>query len=171
MSAEALALFDDTVMRGDAEFSECGRYRYRLERSWGSHAGPAVVFAMLNPSKAGAEVTDPTVTRCVGFTRRLGYDRLIVVNRAALVATDPDDLRKVAVSEACGPLNAEAVARACSEAAVVIAAWGAHPFAKLAPPIVLPANAMCLGLTRDGAPRHPLYLPANAPLIPFGRQR
>lgn len=58
-----------------AVFSKCERYRYLLWRQWrelGARAG-TVVFAMLNPSTATELVLDPTLTRCHGFTRRLGY--------------------------------------------------------------------------------------------------
>jgi len=47
---------------------------------------------------------------------------------------------------------------------VVIAAWGAHPLAReewrTLPDIAL----RCLGTTKSGAPKHPLYLPATATL-------
>src|SRR5689334_16488446 len=85
-------LFDTapTVVRKAASISECGRYRYSLHRWWG--AGERLYFVMLNPSTADAEVDDPTIRRCMGFARTLGFDGIGVVNLYAFRATKPADL-------------------------------------------------------------------------------
>ena len=62
-----------------AEFSEDGRYRYYLTRRWDKCRYP-IIFAMLNPSTATAEIDDPTLRRCIGYARKWGYGGLIVVN-------------------------------------------------------------------------------------------
>lgn len=59
-------------MNGAAVLSPCGLYRYRLERSWG--AGPRICWVMLNPSTADADTDDPTIRRCVRFSRDAGFD-------------------------------------------------------------------------------------------------
>lgn len=59
------------VIRGD--------YRYLLWREWNSDRR-TVSFIMLNPSRADAEVNDPTITRCINFAKFWGYGRLEVVN-------------------------------------------------------------------------------------------
>jgi hypothetical protein len=59
-------LFD--ISRGTAVISDCGRYRYSLTRSW-ADGDNRVVFVMLNPSTADAEVDDPTIRRCIGFAK------------------------------------------------------------------------------------------------------
>ena len=49
-----------------------GPHRYTLERRWSAVglAEPRIVWIMLNPSTAGAEVDDPTVRKVVGFSKR-----------------------------------------------------------------------------------------------------
>ena len=76
-----------------ALFSPCGRFRYRLGRRWGE--GPTIAFVLLNPSTADDQRDDPTIRRCIGFARRLGFGGLEVVNLYAYVATDPAELRRV----------------------------------------------------------------------------
>jgi hypothetical protein len=53
-----------------------------------------VCFVLLNPSTADETREDPTVRRCIGFARSLGYGALEVVNLYAYVATDPAELRR-----------------------------------------------------------------------------
>ena len=79
-------------MHRTALFSRDRRFRYRLGRRWGD--GAAVCFVLLNPSTADETREDPTVRRCIGFARSLGYGALEVVNLYAYVATDPAELRR-----------------------------------------------------------------------------
>ena len=62
-----------------ADFSECGRYRYKLWRTW-DDIRPVVMFIMLNPSTADATADDPTIRRCIGFARAWGYGGVRVGN-------------------------------------------------------------------------------------------
>lgn len=162
-----LNLFDDPRSAGvtgsDAVLSESGRYRYALTRTWAPAAG-AVCFVMLNPSTADASEDDPTIRRCIGFARAWGFGRLEVVNLFAWRATDPAALRGVA--DPVGPENDGHIMRAARGAKLVIAAWGAHGAllergeevrAMLARRFVVHH----LGLTKEGHPRHPLYLRAD----------
>lgn len=85
-------LFDtEPLVRRSAVVSDCGRYRYRLDRIWDT-ALPAVTFIMLNPSTADASNDDATIRRLAGtngFARRWGCGALIVVNLYAWRATTP----------------------------------------------------------------------------------
>ncbi|MFD3920195.1 DUF1643 domain-containing protein [Streptomyces sp. NPDC058595] len=74
-----------------ALISDCGRYRYRLTRTWGP--GPAAVMVMLNPSTADGTQDDPTVRRCVTFADAWGCGGLIVVNLYAWRATKRAELK------------------------------------------------------------------------------
>lgn len=116
---------------------------------------------MLNPSTADASVNDPTIRRCIGYTRSWGYGSLAVVNLYALRATDPDELRRH--PSPCGPDNDAAIFDAAVAASLIVCAWGADPMA--------PARAraveghlldgmplFCLGRAKEGEPRHPLMM-------------
>lgn len=152
-----------------AALSDCGTFRYALERRWGD--GLTVLFMMLNPSTADAEQDDPTIRRCIGFAKRLGYERLLVWNLYAYRATDPRDLD--AVDDPIGPENFDYHCRLVAQANLIIAAWGAKPargkftnrekIMRWGPLYELPVYA--LGLTKDGHPRHPLYVRADAELV------
>lgn len=163
----------DLLTRSDATISPCGKYRYRLTRTWsGEHALP---FIMLNPSTADANNDDPTIRRCMGFARDRGYGGIIVANLFAYRATSPADMK--AEPFPVGTMNDETITtlmRWAYRADVpVIAAWGAHgsfrrrdeqviSFARL-----IGCDLMCLGTTAAGHPRHPLYVRSDQPFVPF----
>lgn len=86
----------------DAVLSTCGRYRYRLTRTWSQNRPPAT-FIMLNPSTADAHEDDKTIRRCIGYARRWGLGGLVVVNLYGYRSTNPDELWKV--EDPVGPDN------------------------------------------------------------------
>jgi hypothetical protein len=159
---------ETAVIDRSAWLSTCGQYRYSLTRLWGD--GDTALWVMLNPSTADADVDDPTIRRCMAFTRSWGLDGMTVVNVFALRATDPREL--TGHPDPVGPANRDAVLAAFDQAAVTVAAWGqswpkayamtVHRMAKL-----LAGRAHHLGLTQSGQPMHPLYRPAKSPLLPF----
>ncbi|WP_281414458.1 DUF1643 domain-containing protein [Rhizobium sp. ARZ01] len=136
-----------------------------LGRRWSENGGN-IVWIMLNPSKADSVMDDPTVRRCMAFSRAWGYGGLNVVNLYAMCATTPDELRLV--EDPVGPDNDSHIAEVCTALApmdrhTVVAAWGAHPLAQARARHVLSIvghDVDCLGMTRTGQPRHPLYVPA-----------
>lgn len=147
-------------MRRDALFSPCGNYRYRLTRVWDDR--PPLVFVMLNPSRADAAVDDPTMRRCIGFAERLGFGGMTALNLFAWRTPYPPDLRTVA--DPVGPDNGMHLADAMRGGGTIVAAWGVHGaldgrgemFRALAREAGVPLS--CLGTTKDGHPRHPLYV-------------
>ena len=149
-------------------FDDSGRYRYQLGRRWAA-GGPVVAFVMLNPSTADAERDDPTIRRCAGFARRWGFAAMTVVNLFALRATDPARLRRA--RDPVGPANDGHIAAAAAGADAVVLAWGAHGDLRGRDRDVLALLAgvrpACLGVTRGGQPRHPLYLPRATRRRPF----
>lgn len=155
-----------------AVISDCGRYRYTLEREWMTGAGTCL-FVMLNPSTADASEDDPTIRRCIGFAQRWGYQRLEVGNLFALRATDPKQLRRLPLEEAVGHDNDRWLRRLCTRAALIVCAWGAHSTAPYRMPWVEPILAerkggvVCLGTTKAGQPRHPLYVKGDTEPVPF----
>ena len=154
-----------------AVISDDGLYRYRLERVW-DDARPALPFVMLNPSTADALVDDPTIRRCVGFARRENAGGIIVCNLYAFRATSPADLWKA--RDPYGPQQDDEL-RTLSEYArltgmPIVCGWGIHGGSWNKPIMMLQTHSprlACLGRTKDGKPRHPLYVRADQPLEGF----
>jgi hypothetical protein len=158
---------------GSAVFSECGRYRYRLTRDGigqvRDRVRTTVTWIMLNPSTADASEDDPTIRRVRGFSRRAGHHAFIVVNLYALRATDPAELARH--DSPCGPDNDAAILAACQDATQVVCAWGAHsmapPRARAVEHLLDGIPLFCLGFTKEGEPRHPLYVAGTQDLVPY----
>ena len=153
--------------------------RYTLERRWA--AGFAqVCWIMLNPSSAEADPSgkdDPTIRRCISFSKRLGYDRLVVVNIYPFRTADPEELRRFLrhpKHEPGGDIfeelerNYESIREATADAETVIAAWGASAWDKDwigEMTCEIGKQIYCLGTTKAGAPRHPLHVRGDQPLV------
>lgn len=155
-----------------AVISECGRYRYLLERRWG--AGRLLPFIMLNPSTADAEEDDPTIRRCIRFAQREGFDGIRVANLYAYRATDPKELGEA--GDRFGPDNnltlIDLARYAHENSTPIVCAWGANEHAPYGAATAMEwlttSKLVCFGTTMSGAPRHPLYLRSDQPLVPFG---
>jgi hypothetical protein len=145
-----------------AVISDDGLYRYSLSRRWGR--GPRILWIMLNPSRADSAVDDPTIRRCIGFSRAWGYAAMEVVNLYALRTPEPRVLRRH--PDPVGPDNDEWIARASRRAAEIVLAWGAFAWAGERAELVRVLVSRCnrpmssLGRTAHGHPRHPLYASA-----------
>lgn len=148
-----------------ARFSPDRVYRYRLERVVAPFATGRVCFIMLNPSTADETQDDPTIRRCMDYTKRWGYRRLVVVNLFAYRATDPRVLRKV--PDPSGPENDHEIVEAAQAAELVVGAWGAHGGWRNTGRNVTAllrsrgVTVKALGLTKGGEPVHPLYQRAD----------
>lgn len=148
-----------------ASLSLCGKYRYSLGRRW-DRALPMLVFIMLNPSTADARVDDATIRRCVAFAKRDNYGAVLVHNLFALRATKPKALWLS--PDPIGPDNDLHLSKLAGWAGTIVCAWGVqqHPkFMERARHVVHNLRASpaverlhCLGTTKEGHPRHPLYL-------------
>jgi len=152
-----------------AIISACGQYRYTLTRDphdLHTTAGPAL-FIMLNPSTADASLDDPTIRRCRGFAKYWDCAGIVVANLYALRATDPSALW--VHPDPIGEENDYWLAQLIREHETVVCAWGAHArpdrVAALRSMFHWLSRPMCLGITKSGAPRHPLYIKADQPLI------
>jgi hypothetical protein len=154
-----------------AVISDDGRYRYQLSRIW-DPAVESLVFVMLNPSTADAELDDPTIRRCMGFARRDGFGGIHVTNLYALRATNPKDLWTA--EDPVGPDNDAWLAEMFSEVAgngrPIVAAWGANAKPERVAQVMrmqYSEGLVSFGVTKSGAPRHPLYLPGDAHFAPW----
>lgn len=137
--------------------SRCGAYRYALWREW-DDSRPRVLFVALNPSTADHRRDDPTIRRCLGFARDWGFGSLAVANLFAFRTPEPRLLRLAA--EPIGPRNDRWLTRLSTDAQLTIVAWGSQgDFLARAGRVALRLHdCHCLGTTRTGAPRHPLYV-------------
>jgi hypothetical protein len=148
-------------------------YRYTLHREWNTlPVFPRIVnFICLNPSTADETTDDPTVRRLISFGKTLGFDGLILTNLFAARSTDPRCLKSFA--DPVGLRNDFEVMIAGRLSATCVCAWGTHGGYLDRDKAVIEVlqrwgvHLQCLGITKDGFPKHPLYLPGNAQLRPF----
>lgn len=164
-------------MQKTAAFSEDRRYRYLLTRIW-DRDRPLVAFIGLNPSTADEVQDDPTVRRCIGYARDWDYGGLLMLNLLAYRSTDPRKLLKQPVGEVQGEGNTAAMINAWQQADLVVAAWGAwgsrfldrtRELLRIFSLQSKHQHLYCLGMTKDGQPKHPLYLPKSATPVVYGR--
>jgi len=166
----------DLFIEKGAAFSPCRRWRYKLWRIWSEEERLLVVVG-LNPSTADEAVDDPTSWRCIDFARRWDCGGLMLLNEFAFRATKPKDM--LAADDPVGPGNKDAFDDVLGNlrgrpAPLVLCAWGAHGSHMDQDETVLgwlrdwpDITPMCLGLTKGGMPRHPLYMPKNATPTPY----
>jgi hypothetical protein len=155
----------DLLEQSSAVFSDCGAYRYRLDRKWDGRL-PPLAFGMLNPSTADDVRNDATIERCERRARTLGFGSLIVWNLFAYRTVSPKTLK--AHHSPVGPENDEFIREVLLEIklrnGIVIAGWGSHGVFqeryKCALELAknLNVDLYCLGITSSGQPRHPLYI-------------
>lgn len=149
-------------MKHETIISDDRVYRYVLWRESNNifyDKDGYVCFIGLNPSTADEVKNDPTIRRCMGFVDRWRYKTLCMVNLFAYRTTDPVNL--MAANDPVGPDNDKWIRDCTRNAALVIAAWGFNgeildrgkTVEKMIP------NLYCLGKTKEGYPKHPLYVP------------
>jgi len=151
-----------------AAFSPCRTWRYSLWRNWSvGEPEKIIAFIGLNPSTADEIESDPTVTRCIRRAQRLGFYGMFMLNAYAYRATDPADMK--AFHSPIGEDNMAALTDVGRRVGCVVAAWGVHcdPAHGMRICEAINREIHCLGRTKDGRPRHPLYLKNDAPLVPF----
>jgi hypothetical protein len=161
------AMTTRTIERS-ADISDCHQYRWWLRRKLNDDNNRVVCFVMLNPSTADAEFDDPTVRRCMQFAIDWGYSILSVRNLFPYRATDKGELLKV--NDPTGGDRGLAELKAAVTADLVVAAWGDFvPFERdlTAQMLFRGKPVYCLGTGKKKKPRHPLYQPKAAPLVPF----
>ncbi len=154
----------------DAVFSPSGLYRYRLSRIW-EPTKPPLVWIMLNPSTADAEIDDPTIRRCMSFSRREGAGSMEVLNLFALRSTDPAAL--LSAADPIGPDNDHWIAEVTRGQDRVVCAWGAYGYlldrgrevVRRLRDREIPMQTF--GLTVHRQPKHPLYISGDLPLVEF----
>lgn len=160
----------DRDLESTAVFDKEEEYRYYLSRQW-STAIPLVVL-MLNPSTADAFKDDPTTRTIETLAKNWNKGGYIIVNTAALRATEPSDMLKH--DDPYGEYNERVIHKALSQ---VVNRWRTKPDVLLAygnnaeklpdskETLIRVTNIChkygklkCLKMTKKGHPQHPLYI-------------
>ncbi len=151
---------------GKAEFSDCLKFRYWLERDLEVKSEKTLLVIGLNPSTADAENNDPTIRRCIRFATEWGYGRLWVANIFAFRSTDPKGL--LGIKDPVGADNDKWIKKLNLKADLTLVAWGNNGMLNGRYKDVLKyvKDPHCLGQTKLSHPRHPLYVKAiQKPLL------
>ena len=160
-----------------ARFGDNDLYRFSLVHTldW-FIAESTALFIMLNPSTADETHDDPTIRRCKDFTLRAGCGVLSVVNLSPRRATDPDDLIMAGPEEPeVWRANLKNILSEASLANKIVLAYGVNGCIEERDSKIVTmllnlgyANKFwCLGTTKNGYPRHPLYVPKTQPMVPY----
>ena len=154
------------LVKKNAIFSDCRKYRYALSRTWNGKK-KAILFIGLNPSTADEKIDDPTIRRCINYAQNWGYGSLLMVNLFAYRATKPTELKKV--KNPIGNDNDLHIKELSKKVDLAVAAWGNEgslldrdkEVKKIIP------NLMCLKINKSGQPAHPLYQKKDLQLIKY----
>lgn len=146
--------------------------RIELERSWGP--GPTACVIGHNPSKASADIDDPTSKWWIRWFQHYGFGRYIAVNLWPFCTASPDECRKRVVAadlgvwddrDAIHMVNLPALVRVAKAADQVFACWGGmatddvwieHVVEEIQCGVEPYPDIWCWGKTRSGAPTHPM---------------
>ena len=161
-------------MLRSAKFDEEHKHRYYLSRIWDdSHS--KILFIGLNPSKADDVEDDNTVRRLITFSQSWGFGGFYIVNLYSFIATEPEDMirwyymRTNKMQRALFKQNMEYALRYARICSMTAFCWGAGiPNEEASTRYIRTfRDAYCFGHTKDGHPKHPLFLAGNTELIKF----
>lgn len=167
-----------------AELSQDLVYRYTLDRSldgctysdeYTADGVPrrTLLFILLNPSKADAIETDPTIDKLMKYGRREGAHRLSVVNLFAYRETNSRLLTGLHAlgTDLIGPENNRYILERVSNADMTVCGWGNEGLLggrqEQVLKILATAELLCFKRNRNGTPIHPLYQRDDAEWVPF----
>jgi len=150
-----------------AVFSKNRKYRYVLWRIWDPKK-PMVNFVCLNPSVADEHQDDPTLRRCIRFAKEWNYGGLYISNLFAYCTVSPRELKKA--KKPIGQDNDAWLQHISSSSKKVVCAWGNNgSFLERNETVIelQGCKSYCLGLTKLGHPKHPLYVKGGTKLKRF----
>lgn len=160
---------------GDAMFHGPNDCRRLLLRRWRGLWFPDhyLMFIATNPSVAAGHVDDPTIVRDWSFTEREGYSAFAKCNIADYRATKPSLFKDASIVPSTDR-NLEVILATAAGAAKIIICHGnlSKPLRPLGESVVKSLRAAghklyCLGVNKDGSPKHPLYVLGTAPLVEY----
>jgi hypothetical protein len=155
-------------LENECHFSPDRRHRYSLIHRWNPlFSERLILWIGLNPSTADESQLDPTLTRIRSFSQREGFDGFWMANIFGLRTPYPKEM--MAAKDPVGPGNDASLQLAATRCEKIVAAWGAigeYQSRAAAVAQLFPGRELwCLGTTKDGHPRHPLYVAGKQPLV------
>jgi len=157
-----------------AIFSDCGLYRWRLEREI-QPSGIVVALIGVNPSTADATVNDQTIVKDIGFAMRNGWRKIVKGNVFAFRATDVTKLRTVRDHRHAE--NAQHLRQIAADVDMIVPCWGSRMKlpSELRPRLdstleLLRATGkpiMAFGFTASKDPLHPMTLAYATAIRPW----
>jgi len=156
----------DLTQSTGAIFSDDGKYRYALWRIWNINYPPLLAIG-LNPSMAGETRNDPTVTRNMVRADRNDFGGLLQANLYGYISTNPDAL--LGDGDFIGEYTDYYLKQMIALSGRQLCGWGSFKPVTKRTPVVLAMikEPYCLGINKDGQPKHPLYISYNVPMIKF----
>ena len=150
-------------MKRKALFSKDQKHRYLLERTW-NNSKKKLLFIMLNPSGADSKKDDPTTRRLISFSRKWGYGGFTVCNLYSYVTSSPSTLYNC--SNILVHKNKSYIKKQIKSSDCIVYAWGntetePHWLQKIV------KTSYCIGINKNGTPKHPLYINSNAKLFNY----
>jgi hypothetical protein len=159
---------EDTAFVDHAEYSADGTYLWSYERRWAP--GGALCWVGLNPGPGDRDAgSRPALRRVASWARREGCAAVVVVNLYSLRSMDPTTLHTT-TNDIVGDRTDDTIRATSRDARITLAAWGASKMVRQRSTEVLELldNPLCVGVNKNGEPRHPLYVPAATALVPYG---
>lgn len=166
--------------RNDAEFSPDLRCRYWLSRIdvMANALAPVGLLIGLNPSKAGADKNDQTITKELGFAKRWGWSGFWKANLFAHIETESAKLRELAYDYAVGDRNDDVLKEMVARAPEIVLCWGdsCPKQMRIRIAVVLgivqkfkphSCQVFTLGLTASGQPRHTSRIGYDTARVPW----
>jgi len=111
------------TIKGEANISDCGKYRYWLSRAWDESKNIGA-FICINPSKATSLMSDLTLSNCNNLAVQWGWGGFYIINLFAYRATDPNELKSQPEWIRVGPVNNKVISHVADIADQIILAWG-----------------------------------------------
>lgn len=157
------------------------RDRYLLTWTHRGRTGPLNLIAGMNPSGASASFADSTLIKVWGFTYRWNNGSFVMANVVPYRATSPREMR-------FDPFDLHDNLRHIIDAAQRVSLAGGHVVVAWGTPSLprehramfdawadnvyralrsIDIQPLCLGVSKDGSPRHPLMLAYDTPLVPW----
>ena len=160
--------------------SNDNEYRYALGEVQENPSKLLFCFG-INPSNATPEKLDPTASKILKIAKEHGYDSWIIINVSAQRATDPNVMLPTQdiIQHTKNLDTIKALIHTYCECSDILFAYGnlinKRDYLKknlceiisIIKSNQFSGNCYCLGKTKAGNARHPLYQKATAPFVPY----